>query len=84
MFIFIIINELKLIFIIIKILIAIRSYKHASHLSVVCIYNFSNFNHKVILFYIIIKSSYQFTYKPKISFTIDISFKNFVVFNDLY
>ncbi len=35
-------------------------------------------------FYIIIKSSYQFTYKPKISFTIDIIFENFVVFNDLY
>ncbi len=31
------------------------------------IFFFSNFKHKVILFYIIMKSSYQFTYKPKIS-----------------
>jgi len=36
---------------------------------------FSNFKHKVILFYIIIKSSHQFTYNPKISFTLYISFE---------
>jgi len=45
---------------------------------------FSKFKHGALLFYIIIKSSYQLTYKPKMPLTLYISFLNFDVFNDLY
>jgi hypothetical protein len=37
-----------------------------------------------MIFYIIIKSWHQFAYKPKMSGTLYISFKNIDVFNDLY
>jgi hypothetical protein len=44
--------------------------------------NYRSEPHKKI--YIIIKSSHQFTYKPKNVFTLYINIENFDVFNDLY